>query len=155
MATPAMAYQQGVAGNDLTIGRTLDTSDDMARLMLVHSYAGSKTVKVYADNMGVPRLTRPRSRQVPSRPWVLVTSVSTETNDMFVPLKLVGTYYRAGDGTGGNELTATKWSQRTRSPSRCIPTLSGVDVVSHVVLLGVNTVETPTGLPTYIIRWLT
>ena len=33
---------------DVTIGKTVDSSDDMARLMLVTHYAGSKSVKVYA-----------------------------------------------------------------------------------------------------------
>ena len=32
---------------NLTIGRTLDTSDDMARVMLVTHYAGTKMVRVY------------------------------------------------------------------------------------------------------------
>ena len=36
-----------VAAMNLAIGRTLDTSDDMARLMLVTHYAGSKMVKVF------------------------------------------------------------------------------------------------------------
>ena len=36
-----------VAAMKVAIGRTLDTSDDMARLMLVTHYAGSKMVKVF------------------------------------------------------------------------------------------------------------
>ena len=30
-----------------TIGKVVDSSDDLARLMIVTQYAGSKTVKVY------------------------------------------------------------------------------------------------------------
>ena len=41
-----------VAARDLTIGRTLDTSDDMARLMLVTHYAGTKMVRVYNPGTG-------------------------------------------------------------------------------------------------------
>ena len=41
------AYVQGVIARELTIGRTLDSSDDTARLMLVTHYAGTKMVKVY------------------------------------------------------------------------------------------------------------
>ena len=37
-----------------TIGRTLDTSDDMARLMLVTHYAGTKMVRVYDAATGSP-----------------------------------------------------------------------------------------------------
>ena len=46
------AHVQAVAVHTFSIGRTLDTSDDMARLMLVTHYAGSKSVKVYADSTG-------------------------------------------------------------------------------------------------------
>ena len=37
----------GVEARSVPIGRTLDSSDDMARLMLVTHYPGSKTVKVF------------------------------------------------------------------------------------------------------------
>ena len=33
-----------------TLGKTVDSADDMARLMIVTQYAGSKTVKVYASD---------------------------------------------------------------------------------------------------------
>ena len=42
------AYKQQVAARELTIGRTIDTSDDTARLMLVTHYAGTKMVSVYS-----------------------------------------------------------------------------------------------------------
>ena len=40
-------YKQAVAERSLTIGKTLDSPDDMARLMLVTSYVVEKDVKVY------------------------------------------------------------------------------------------------------------
>ena len=41
------AYMQAVAADSVTIGKTLDTTDDMARLTVVHSRAGVKKVRVY------------------------------------------------------------------------------------------------------------
>ena len=35
---------------ELTLGKTVDSADDMARLMIVTQYAGSDTVKVYASD---------------------------------------------------------------------------------------------------------
>ena len=43
------------------LGKTVDSADDMARLMIVTQYAGSDTVKVYASNelrMFVTRATK-------------------------------------------------------------------------------------------------
>ena len=34
---------------DLMIGKTVDTDDDMARVVVMHSRAGSKSVSVYAE----------------------------------------------------------------------------------------------------------
>ena len=45
-----MTYRQAVAARDVTIGKTVDSADDTARLAIVTSYAGSKTVKVFAYN---------------------------------------------------------------------------------------------------------
>ena len=40
----------GAAGKTLVpIGKTVDSSDDLARLMIVTSYAGTRTVRVYAS----------------------------------------------------------------------------------------------------------
>ena len=40
-------YKQAVEARDLTIGKTLDTTDDAARVTVIHSRAGSKKVSVY------------------------------------------------------------------------------------------------------------
>ena len=52
--TADVEYVQAVATRDLTIGKTLDSSDDMARLMLVTHYAGSEMEKVYGKNADGP-----------------------------------------------------------------------------------------------------
>ena len=47
--TPVLGYRQAVEARDLAIGKTLDTTDDKARVTVIHSRAaGSKKVRVYA-----------------------------------------------------------------------------------------------------------
>ena len=48
--TADQPYVQAVAGRPVNIGKTLDTSDDAARLTVVHSRVGSKKVRVYAED---------------------------------------------------------------------------------------------------------
>ena len=49
-ATPVVQYRQAVEARDLEIGKKLDTTDDAARLVVVHSRAGSKMERVYASD---------------------------------------------------------------------------------------------------------
>ncbi len=54
-ATADAAYvapKAGAAIHTLTLGKTVDSANDMARLMIISQYAGSKTVKVYASDIG-------------------------------------------------------------------------------------------------------
>ena len=44
---PFKATTAGAAARTFPIGKLVDSADDMARLMIVTQYAGSKTVKVY------------------------------------------------------------------------------------------------------------
>ncbi len=48
----AVPYEQAAAERTFAIGKTLDSPDDMARLMLVTDYAGVNMVKVYAPDDG-------------------------------------------------------------------------------------------------------
>ena len=85
-------YRQAVAGRDITIGRTLDTSDDMARLMLVTQYAGTKMVRVYkAEN---------ETRAGAKAGYITIQDRNTTEVDLNnVKLKSEGTYYPV-NGTG-------------------------------------------------------
>ena len=92
MATP------GVAAATLTIGRTLDTTDDMARLMLVTSYAGSKKVNYFVQPSG------DQGNEQTGTKVGFISSTNdgapATTND--IDLKSVGMYYPATDpATGG------------------------------------------------------
>ena len=81
-----MAYVQAVTATDLTIGRTLDTSDDMARLMLVTHYAGTKMVRVYNEGTETESGTKVG----------YISIVNDDANANNVALKSEGTYYPAG-----------------------------------------------------------
>ena len=87
-----------VANRMFAIGRTLDTSDDMARLMLVHSYGGSKKVGVFIqdDQTGTNDVTGTKVGSIDLTPEDdddQATSVKS--------LKSVGMYYLATDA--GND----------------------------------------------------
>ena len=75
-----------MAAVDITIGRTLDSSDDMARLMLITSYAGPKTVKVYAENAGATDATSIKAGTIQTAG----AGTPVTTDDTFVNLKSVG-----------------------------------------------------------------
>ena len=45
----AVPYKQAVAAGSITIGKRLDTSDNMARLTLITSYEGDKKVRVFTN----------------------------------------------------------------------------------------------------------
>ena len=114
--TADTAYVQQVAPRDLTIGRTLDTSDDTARLMLVTHYAGTKMVSVYGQGSDTAMGTKAGYVSLDDD----VQDNGDDTNN--VALKSEGTYYRAGTGTGNN-LTAT---------DEVADDAEGVEVLSYV-----------------------
>ena len=93
-----VAYKQAVAARDITIGRTLDTSNDMARLMLVTHYAGTKMVRVYKDEG--------TTRQGMKAGYITIEDNDTpedEANN--VKLTSKGTYYPV-DGMDGDLVPA-------------------------------------------------
>ena len=110
-AVPGVAYNlgadtphtQAVAEHDFSIGRTLDTSDDMARLMLVTHYAGSKSVKVYADLSGTDLVGSPASD---GRIQTMGVGTEDTEDDVFFTLKSVGSYYLAGAADADDGLSA-------------------------------------------------
>ena len=78
-------------GGMFPIGKLVDSADDLARLMIVTQYGGSKTVKVYAEGTAVTQSgTRAGFLTI-----VITDAVSAETNN--VALRREGTYYPAGD----------------------------------------------------------
>ena len=93
-----VAHVQAVAARTVEIGKVIDSADDMARLMLVDSYAGSKMVNVYVAETGGTNLTG----SVGADGRIDITPNDAE-DDMFVTLKSVGTYYIATEGQPGDQ----------------------------------------------------
>ena len=94
------AYVQGVAERELTIGKVVDSAEDMARLMIVTQYAGTKMARVYSlgDVINVDE-TQTGTKAGYISIDVMATEDDVETNN--VALKSEGTWYRAGMGTDG------------------------------------------------------
>ena len=101
----AVPYKQAAAARTFAIGKTLDSSDDMARLMLVTDYAGTEMVKVFsAGDPGTTRTgTRPGYISIDSTSGVASTEAADANN---TALRSVGTFYPVSGGTAGT-LAAT------------------------------------------------
>ena len=101
------AYRQAVGGRDITIGRTLDSSDDMARLMLVTHYVGSKTVKVFAYSEADPEIDTEADARTGTTMGQLTVDDNADTTDDTdnTRLKSNGMYYLAGAAADTNGLT--------------------------------------------------
>ena len=95
---PYVAPVARAAGKTFPIGKLVDSADDLARLMIVTSYAGTRTVKVYAsDGVTVPARDSTRANAVE---LVADTNTNDDMDDtVYANLKSVGTYYRAGTAT--------------------------------------------------------
>ena len=100
VVTPAgvttQKYAQAVDARDLRIGKELDTTDDKARLRVIHSRAGSKNVSVYADDLGFTddfTITTPAD------------GAKTASINFVPTLKSVGMYHEAAQFTPTNDDT--------------------------------------------------
>ena len=94
--TPVVPYKQAVAARDLAIGKTLDTTDDMARVTVIHSRAGSKMVRVYANdgvNTGAIVITTTDAGAKSATEGG--TDLGTGTAAWVPELKSVGMFYEA------------------------------------------------------------
>ena len=108
----AVAHVQEVAEMMVTIGKVVDSGDDMARLMIVTSYAGSKMVDVFAYDEADDAGSRADGTQA-GRISIDDTDTPdvTETNN--VRLRSEGMFYLAGadgetDGLAADDIVAVE-----------------------------------------------
>ena len=95
----------GVVGSMLTLGKTVDSADDVARLMIITQYVGSNTVKVYASDVDNATNTQDdgtRAGYISIDDGDATTGVVTDGDDGAddtnnVRLRSAGTYYFAQD----------------------------------------------------------
>ena len=95
LVDPVTAYAAptaGLAGRTFDIGKVVDSADDMARLMIVTQYAGSKTVNVYAST-GDEEVDVSGLLLSDGRIQTAGFDTPTDTDDSFVTLKPAGMYY--------------------------------------------------------------
>ena len=145
--TPVVAYVAPVvsaAQRPFPIGKLVDSADDTARLMIVTHYAGTNTVKVFAsdasnvDDANNPSSSKPNTIQTAGIDTV--DTPGTPTDDVFVDLKSVGMYYRAGTtasitaGPAGDSVAATATPQQVYSYIAA----AGADP-TYVILKSTNT----------------
>ena len=94
-ATKGTAYKQAAAARPgLEIGKTLDSSDDKARLMLITHYAGEQMVRI--AKAGTDQVTGTKAGYL-----TINDNDDTTTDTHNTPLKSIGMFYLA-TGTDGN-----------------------------------------------------
>ena len=102
---PYVAPVASALARTFPIGKLVDSGDDMARLMIVTQYAGSRTVKVYTEGNTDP-ITGTKAGYVTINDNVATTGTGVDGADLNnVALKSEGTYYLGGMGEL-NEATA-------------------------------------------------
>ena len=100
----AVTPMAAVEAKSVTIGRTLDSRDDMARLMLVTHYAGSKLVRTF-DYSGAATDAANTVSTTDGRIQVAGAATADDaTDDVFSPLVYKGMYYLATGATADDGL---------------------------------------------------
>ena len=99
---PYKAPVAEAANRAFPIGKLVDSADDTDRLMLVTQYAGTRTVKVYAEAGGTDL-----AGELGSDGRIQTVGADTEAtgDDIFVSLKSAGSYYLAGTSDNLDEET--------------------------------------------------
>ena len=106
-------HKQAVADRTFPIGKVVDDRDDVARLMIVTQYAGSKNAYVFAYDEANPLVTSTADGRTGTEKGKVTLddndADTTDTNN--TSLKSVGTFYLAGtdtdtDGLAHNDVVA-------------------------------------------------
>ena len=101
-----LSYRQAVAARMIEIGKTLDSPDDMARLMLVTQYAGTMRVNVYSPDETVAGADRTGTKVGFISVTEATGAASTVDTDLNrVRLKSMGMYVLAGADADDDGLT--------------------------------------------------
>ena len=139
----ATEYVQAAAARpDLTIGKVLDSSDDMARLMLVTHYAGVEMVRVFNEGTAAA-VTGTKAGYISID--VTATADVTETNN--VALRSEGMFYAAG-AAAGNLTSDLEIGAETKSVEVFSYTNPNDDSTNYAVLTTTSTAA-GTGTTTY------
>ena len=131
---PFMSPVANAAARTFPIGKLVDEANDMARLMIVTSYAGTKTVRVFAiDSNATDLPTTTGTIQVDG-----AESADDATDDVFSSLKSRGDYYPAGDD--GTLITADPADDGTLAGDTIAFNAKPREVFSYVSGAGTDTI---------------
>ena len=128
-------YRQAVAARDITIGKTVDSDDDTARLAIITSYAGSKTVKVFAYAELDPAVTSNALGRVSTTMGKIITALGEDTEiggtdanaDTTATLRSAGMFYQAGADDNTDALEAADEVATDAKPSAVYSYVSTAD----------------------------
>ena len=93
-ATKGQPYKQAAVERMFAIGKTLDSSDDMARLMIVTDYAGTNMVQVYAPSDASASRTGTKAGYISLGTDGIQATDDDDANN--TPLRSVGMFVPAG-----------------------------------------------------------
>ncbi len=128
-ADEAETPMAAVATMDVSIGRTLDSSDDTARLMLVTHYAGTKMVKVFDYAEDTSALTPGSGGKVQ---LAGAATPADATDDRFADLTYRGMYYLATGITDNDLVAADPGTDGTNASDTVGDDAEGMRVYSYV-----------------------
>ena len=140
--TKAIPHKQAVAPRTLTIGKVVESADDLARLMIITQYDGTNSVKVYAHATGADLMGR-----LGSDGRIQTAGEGTAddaTDDEFVSLKSVGTYTLAGLDSEEDGLLHTDIVGAKATSSEVFSYVDTNDATVYVVLGTTSTTGTAT-----------
>ena len=141
----AIPYKQAAEARTFAIGKTLDSSDDMARLMLVTSYAGTEMVKVFNQGTGTVSGTKAGYVSIDPATGASSTDAANANN---AALRSVGMFHAAGAAAGA--LTAALVVAADTKPVE-VYSYSYTDAsdVRQTVYVTLTTTSTTAGVTTY------
>ncbi len=135
--TKEQPYVQAVAArDDIKLGKVVDSSDDMARLMIITKYVGKKSVRVFADAADAGNFSGTVQPD---------GSIETAAGNVVTLKPVSGTYYQAGTNDGNDGLThedVVTFTSKTKGRSvfaftnnNNTPNDATDDTTGHVVLI--------------------
>ena len=161
-----MTYRQDVAARDVTIGKTVDSDNDTTRLAIITSYAGSKTVKVFAYAEDDPEVTNRTPGRVSTTPGKIITNLGNpeliggidDAADTTANLRPLGMYYPVSDDGMMNQADALEPTDEVAANARPLAVYSYVmtpatDVAEEVLTYLVEDSQSTEGSTTvYVYR---
>lgn len=135
-STPDTPYKQGAEARTFAIGKTLDSPDDMARLMLITGFAGEVMVKIFNEGTG-PAVTGTKAGRL------------SVANDNDVALRSEGMFYPAGAAASTETAGALTADLKVADDAKPVEVFSYTDPEGGTIYVTLTTTTTTGGVTTY------